>query len=83
MSIHLDKKRKPVRNTQMEEPELRKTPSKGKAGSLCISVWSINAGQALHELGLAESPFKAEVFGYCYVKYGTMMYWDGSITTVF
>lgn len=58
-----------MRNTQMEEPEVRKTPAKGKAGSFCISVWSINAGQALHEL--AESPFKAEVFGCCYVKYGT------------
>lgn len=60
-----------MRNTQTEGPEMRKTPAKGEAGSLCISVRSTNAGQALHQLGLAESPFKAEVFRCCYVKYGT------------
>lgn len=49
---------------------MRKTLAKGEAGSLCISVRSTNAGQALHELGLAESPLKAEVFRCCYVKYG-------------
>lgn len=54
----------------MEGPEVRKTPAKGTAGSLCIFVWSTNAGQALHKLGLAKSPFKAEVFRCCYVKDG-------------
>lgn len=58
-----------MRDTQREGPEVRKTSAKGKAGSLCESVWSIHAGQVL---GLAESPFKAEVFGCCYVKYDAL-----------
>lgn len=67
MSLHLDKTRKPMRNTQMEGLEERKPSAKARVGSFCIFVQVINAGQPPHELGLADNPFEVEVYRMIYV----------------